>query len=136
MSCYNTERRLDELRRCGCPQCHREYDQILYSRRRDYYDRPIPRYDPSITSIGREMILGIDMVKPSNVEIIEPKDLAIKLIFDRFKAEQVKLNSAEGSIKATKATLSNYNKSKSEAQKNLKELGAALKKLGYKEETK
>lgn len=123
MECYQDERRIQELRRCGCKKCHREYDELMYRyryRQNSYYDAP--------PMINKEP-------KTPKVETIEPKDIAVKLILDRFKAEQGKLAVAEASIRSFKATLATQNKTKSDAQKVLKELGAALKKLGHKEET-
>lgn len=141
MSCYNDKLRLDQLRRCGCGKCYNEYNQLKYRLDREYYYKdisPIYMGEPSsnkntnlATTRDYPMSIGVDL--PSPLKIEEPKNIAVKLLVDKFKAEQSKLTSAEASIASYKIILDNHNKSKSEAQKNLKELGLALKKLGHKE---
>ena len=131
MNCYNTAKRVEELQRCGCPQCRREYYELTRMSR-DYFTERLYVEPPSTKNAVLSTAVDYS-IKEKKVE--KPKNIAHEILIDRFKAEQAKLKSAEVSIASTKSTLAIYNKNKVEAQKNLKELGAALKKLGHKEET-
>jgi len=99
---------------------------------RDYFTERLYVEPPSTKNAVLSTAVDYS-IKEKKVE--KPKNIAHEILIDRFKAEQAKLKSAEVSIASTKSTLAIYNKNKVEAQKNLKELGAALKKLGHKEET-
>jgi len=70
-------------------------------------------------------------IKMEKVE--EPKNIAVKILVDKLKAEQSALTSAKSSLETYKNYVKTYSDNKTKAEKNIKELSGALKKLGHKE---
>lgn len=64
----------------------------------------------------------------------EPKNIAVKILVDKLKSEQSTLASVTSSLKMYETNAKNCRESKNKNLKAIKELGAALKKLGHKEE--
>ncbi len=132
MGCYNMSRRLDELRRCGCRACEEEYYEMRRREERRYYDAP-PKFLTAGFIETRNPILAtaVDYKKETKVE--EPKNIAVKMLVDKLKVEQSALKGHQEVLTNYAKTVKEYNTKKLAAQKNIKELAAALKKLGHKE---
>ena len=64
----------------------------------------------------------------------EPKNIAIKLLVDKLKMEQSALASNESSLKTYETSAKQYREKKNKNLRDIKELAAALKKLGHKEQ--
>jgi len=136
MGCRNIQEKLYELKRCGCNDCYREYDNIMRNRERSrYYDIDPPRFAaiPSGYQAVPNKLLAtaVDFVKEKPVEDI--KNVAVKLLVDKLKVEQKALSGHQEVLANYAKTIKEYNTKKLAAQKNIKELAAALKKLGHKE---
>lgn len=124
--CRNLDETLSNLRRCGCRRCEEEY----YHRRdgRAIYD-----YSPSripLPSIAAPM-LSSEPQKETKME--EPKNIAIKILVEKLKSEQGSLASNEISLKSYEESAKRYRDGKSKNQHAIKELAAALKRLGHKD---
>lgn len=131
MSCRNLRYKLDELRRCGCRRCEEEYYHM-----RDGYERNfrVSAYDyqravvmPSITAHM------FSAATPKELKMEEPKNIAIKILVDKLKAEQGNLSSNATMLKSHEDNAKIWREKKSKNQKAIKELAAALKKLVHKD---
>lgn len=76
-------------------------------------------------------VLVAEIPKESKME--EPKNIAIKILVDKLKAEQICLASTEASLKSYEDSAKRYQESKNKNLHAIKELAAALKKLGHKD---
>lgn len=134
MSCRSIQYKMDDLRRCGCGRCRDEY----YRLERDMYDRRYyepPRitgmdYGSAVAKVTAQLTSKVE-IKMEKVE--EPKNIAVKILVDKLKAEQSTLTSAKSSLETYKTYIKTYSDNKTKAEKNIKELSGALKKLGHKE---
>lgn len=63
----------------------------------------------------------------------EPKNIAIKILVDKLKAEQGNLSSNATMLKSHEDNAKIWREKKTKNQKAIKELASALKKLGHKE---
>lgn len=135
--CRATERKLDDLKRCGFNRCYEEYHHLEhYHRDRDYSTRNY--YIPPNTYLPVMAKMETEMTETKPVE--EPKNYAHKLLVEQLKAQQNALNSKNTSIESDKNTIKSYNGylktkkvEKLTIETKIKELSAALKKLGHKE---
>lgn len=138
MRCRNDrefEYRMRELKNCGCNRCRDEYYRLKhdYHRERDYSRNYY--VNPSI-AITQKVELKMTETKP----VEEPKNVAVKTLVDKLKVEQAALGSAKTTIDSYKAQIKTfsgyvktYNDKKIGAEKNIRELSVALKKLGHKD---
>lgn len=124
------DREMRHLRNCGCRACYTRYKELeqAYYRRQHHYS-----------------YIGVDMASEKDMTIMlanppatvtkteEPKNIAVKLLVDKLKVEQEDLKKHNTNIEYHTKQLKQHRINKSTTDKNLKELGAALKKLGHKE---
>lgn len=132
MSCRNTEYKMRELRNCGCGQCYDEYRRLedrYYRRERMNYYEPLRIEQQFIHPVTVKTTAGL--IKMEKVE--EPKNIAVKILVDKLKVEQSTLTSAKSSLETYKGYVKTYTDNKTKAEKNIKELSRALKKLGHKD---
>lgn len=73
-------------------------------------------------------------ITPKEPKMEEPKNIAIKILVEKLKTEQSSLASNESQLKLYERYTKTYRDNKSKNQRAIKELAAALKKLGHKEE--
>lgn len=130
------ENRRRYLFNCGCDSCREEVRRLerelhqLENYRYSWYQSNPRIGDTLRIRMPKDYLLGVDMVKPEPEP--EIKNIAVKLLVNKLKADQSNLSSAENMIASIKKTLKVYTDQKNTAQKNIKELAAALKKLGHK----
>lgn len=136
--CRNTEEEMRSLRRCGCSSCYHRYRELEdgYNRSRAYRDYQIPNLTVPLS-------IGVDAAKEEKkmtTVVEEPKNCAVKTLVDKLKTEQSTLASQNSSIESNKKLVKTYSdyvkdhkKKKADTETKIKELGAALKKLGHKE---
>lgn len=131
MSCRNIHYKLDELRRCGCRRCEEEYYYM-----RDGYERNfrISAFDyqrvAGMLATAAPMLLA-ETSKETKME--EPKNIAIKILVEKLKSEQSSLASTETQLKLYEAYVKTHREIKNKNLHAIKELAAALKKLGHKD---
>lgn len=126
--CRNDDERLNSLRRCGCRRCEEEYYNM-----RSNYERYVPSYSNKnyyLPIATTSAVLPAKISKESKME--EPKNIAIKILVDKLKTEQGNLASNEAQLKIYEGHAKTYRENKNKNQKDIKELAAALKKLGHK----
>jgi uncharacterized protein YlxW (UPF0749 family) len=75
-------------------------------------------------------VLSAEVPKETKME--EPKNIAIKLLVEKLKSEQSNLASNESMLKSYETNAKSYRQKKSGNLCSIKELAAALKKLGHK----
>lgn len=63
----------------------------------------------------------------------EPKNIAIKILVEKLKSEQTCLASNESSLKTYENSVKNYREAKGKNRRAIKDLAAALRKLGHKD---
>lgn len=128
-------RRMEELKRCGCTQCRDEYYRL---ERQNYYDD---------YRLAKPIMMAVDWAgnepkkETLKMTIEEPKNYAVKLLVDQLKAQQTGLASKKVAIENDKAYIKSYqaamkikNTEKLAIETKIKELSTALKKLGHKEQ--
>lgn len=125
--CRNFDEELNSLRRCGCPHCEEKYYHLRRNYRAINYDYPRAMIMPSIAA----PMLFAETSKEPKME--EPKNIAIKILVEKLKAEQGCLSSNETSLKSYEELAKRYREAKNKNQRAIKELASALKKLGHKD---
>ncbi len=132
MHCRATEEEMRSLQRCGCNQCYDKYQRLVHDiereRYRDYY-APIQMPALKLTDYSTTK----ETPKMETVAAPEPKNIAVKILVDKLKVKQISLNSNKATLDSYKAYVKQYNAKKLADEKDIRELSAALKKLGHKE---
>lgn len=128
MYCRNISYKLDELRRCGCRHCEEKYYHMRDGyertyRSRDYYLPPTAMMQPAL----------LTTITPKEPKMEEPKNIAIKILVDKLKTEQSSLASTETQLKLYETYVKTHRDHKNKNLRAIKELAAALKKLGHKD---
>lgn len=133
--CIATERKMDDLRRCGCNQCYDEYRRL----ERDYY-RDYSRDYYIAPQLSAPVIAKVELKMTETKSVEEPKNYAHKLLVDQLKAQQSALTSKNANIDADKNSIKSYQGylktkkvEKLAIETKIKELSVALKKLGHRE---
>jgi hypothetical protein len=126
--CRNYYEKLDILRRCGCSRCEAEFYHLRNGDEKDY--RTLS-YEYSPPRMIASAILSTKV--PKEPQMDEPKNIAIKILVDKLKAEQSSLASNTSTLKTYEDSAKTYHKKKSQNQHAIKDLAAALKKLGHKD---
>ena len=134
MSCRNMEKELYKLRRCGCDRCRSQHQQ-MYRNAKERSLENIGQYMTVPQDIGIDLAKVTDYMpdKPTQLKAEEPKNIAIKLLVDKLKAEQLELAATQKLADDYKSKLNVQLASKKSHLKTIKELSDALKKLGHKE---
>jgi len=130
MSCRNIDEKLYELRKCGCNRCRNEYEDIM-SDRRYRQSRPLTYIpDGYIERQNTMLATAVDFIKETKVD--HPNS-AINVLLNKRLVETQQHDNYDTNVKAAQATLDSHTANRDRLAKSLKELNAALKKLGYKE---
>lgn len=131
LSCRNyNEKWNDELRRCGCRRCEEEYYNMRHWYERNYRNAYNYQSTLDMPAIAAPML---SVAIPKEPKMEEPKNIAIKILVEKLKAEQSSLAANEGQLKIYEGYAKTYRENKGKNQKAIKELAAALKKLGHKD---
>lgn len=120
--------------RCGCKSCQIELGKLEQKLdARNGYINSIN--NPPISNYYAKAI-GVDYSKKEMLKVEEPKNIAVKILVDKLNAEQISLDRNLAQLNIHENTVKTFRETTVKNLKNIKELAAALKKLGYKKEIK